>query len=292
MNLLVGYDLSHDHMARRTRAARQSRSAYVSALLLLLVATACSPEDPAAALGDAEPPEDSVDPWALPPPPPKDQYDGPLFRLSHDYPEAQVMPVEPLLWRQAIGNGTIDTSNAGAYTQALKDYIAGDMKTLLFDYPSWSAAAAGWYNVPWLADIRDPIHGTYVGSSFPPAMFPISKLSADMTTHVLVYYDRVAAGILRNMWGTSGMNPIPGIEAGGAQYAEGSLVVKPAFTTASGAQWPPMRGAFPWQIWARPGDGTSGEPDLRPMATAANRVAAAVSTSSRRSSPASARARR
>ncbi len=202
----------------------------------------------------------AVDPWAVPAPPPKSVYDGPLFAMSHAYPNPPAPPPADPPWRAAIGNGRITTANAGAYTQALKDSIAADMQVLLFDYPSWDAGKAGWYNVPWLTDVREPIHGTYTGSTFPPGMFPASKLTQTMTTHVLVYYDEVAAGALQDIWGATGMTPVPGIQGGGAQYAESSIIVKPAFTTASGAVWPPIEGATAWPIYAAPEGG--GQPVL------------------------------
>jgi hypothetical protein len=202
-------------------------------------------------------------PWALPAPPPTSVYDGPLFALSHAYPAKPVAPPDPAPWRVAIDMGRIDTGNAGAYTQALKDHIAADMRVLLFDYANWDAGRAGWYNMPWLAPVREPIHGTYVGSSFPKGMFPVSGLGADMSTHVLVYYDAVSASMLQAVWGADGMTPQTGIAAGSAQYPEGSIIVKPAFTTAGPAVWAPMQGAYPWTIYAVPGDGTSGAPALQ-----------------------------
>ena len=204
----------------------------------------------------------TANPFALPSPPPSSVYSGPLFQLSHTYPPTPVLPPDPPPWRQAIGLGQINTQNAPAYVQALKDYIASDMRTLLFDYSHWDAAAAGWYNQPWLGPVREPIHGTYVGSTFPAAMFPISGLTKTMTTHVLVYYDAVAAGSLQRVWGQSAQDPIPGLNAQGGQFPEGGLIVKPAFTTASGTDWPPIDGAFPWLIWA-PTDRSGGSPELQ-----------------------------
>jgi len=166
-------------------------------------------------------------------------------------------------WRAAIGNGPITVQNANAYVMALKSEIAPDMKQLLFDYPNWDAARAGWYNQPWESSIREPIHGTFPGSTFSPDMFPESKLNGDMTTHVLVYYDEVAAQSLGEVWGSTGTNPEPAIKSGAQQFPEGSIVVKPAFTTADGTLWPPMDKAFPWQIYAKPGDGTTGSPELQ-----------------------------
>lgn len=193
------------------------------------------------------------DPWGNPTPPP-------LFELSHDYPTVAKLPV-PLPWRDAIGNEHITTDNADAYVQALKDYIAEDMKVLLFDYANWDAGKRGWYNQPWLAStrlsdtthgkgahIREPIHGTYIGSADNPAgLFPKSGLKTNMDTHVLVYYNDVAATTLSKVWGASG--EMPSLENGEAQFSEGSIIVKPAFTTAGGNDWPPIAGAFPWEIW-------------------------------------------
>ena len=203
----------------------------------------------------------TADPFALPSPPPSSVYSGPLFQLSHDYPQTPVLPPDPPPWREAIGLGQIDTQNAAAYVQALKDYIADDMRTLLFHYENWDAAAAGWYNQPWLSTVREPIHGTYVGSTFPAEMFPLSGLTETMTTHVLVYYDDVAAGSLHRVWGQSAQDPVPGLEAGGGQFPEGGIIVKPAFTSASGEAWPPIDGAYPWLIYAA-GD-SGGDPELQ-----------------------------
>jgi len=235
---------------------RKSFPLIATILVALLMLAACGDDDG----GDSPP---SADPFALPAAPPSDVYDGPLFALSHDYPRAQVPPPDPAPWREAIGFGRIDTGNARAYVEALKDYIADDMRELLFDYENWDAEAAGWYNQPWLGTIREPIHGTYVGSTFPAQMFPLSGLTTTMTTHVLVYYDAVAAGSLRSVWGDDALDPLPGLEAGGAQFPEGGFIVKPAFTTAGGADWPPIEGAYPWLVYAPPGDGSEGDPVLQ-----------------------------
>ena len=231
----------------------------------------------------AEPPPEKTEPdeggmdnlaWSLPPAPPKSAYNGPVFELSHNYPISKPSPPEPAPWQQAIGNGLIDTGNAEVYVNELKAHVADDMRVLIFDYANWDAAARGWYNLPWLTSLeklgqpipgslREAIHGTYVGSSFPPAMFPISNLQASMTTHVLVYYDEVAAWTARQIWGDDADNPIPGLEAGGTQFPEGSIVVKVAATSADASTWAPMVGAQQWPIYAPPGDGTSGDPVLQ-----------------------------
>lgn len=176
--------------------------------------------------------------------PPAD-YAGPLFKLSYNYPSGLPAPYMP--WRAAIGNGAITTATAPAYTQALKDTIARDMATLLTDYPDWNAAKRGWYNDPWLGAQREPVHGMLVGiEKVDNTLFPKSGLAKPFTTYVLTYYNRTAAQTLGKIWGRNPNAPV--LDGGATQYAEGSITVKLAFTTADPATWPAMEGALAWPM--------------------------------------------
>jgi hypothetical protein len=190
--------------------------------------------------------------------PPQSQYSGPLFQLSHNYPTTQKAPPANPPWIQALGGKPIGKDNAIAYVNALKDYIADDMKTLLYNYPAWNAEAAGWYNEPWLASIRESIHGTYVGSEFPANTFPKSGLKVPMTTYVLTYYDEVAAYTLGQVWGKTALNPT--ITQTSGQFPEGAIVVKVATTSALAQDWPAMEGASLWPLYVTPPNGPQGAP--------------------------------
>ncbi|MBD2498745.1 hypothetical protein [Nostoc sp. FACHB-280] len=120
------------------------------------------------------------------------------------------------------------------------------MRQLIFDYERWNANEAGWYNLPWLCSIRDPIHGTYVGSSFDPNMFPLSDLKKSMTTHVLVYYNDIAGYTLRKIWGDTAKNP----DLSNPQFQEGAIIIKVATTTALAEDWPALEGAAKWKLYA------------------------------------------
>jgi len=89
--------------------------------------------------------------------PSSSQYQGPLFKLSHNYPSQAPVPAMP--WRTAINNGVINTQNAGAYAQALKAAVSKDMRVLIEDYAHWNAQQRGWYNEPWLGAEREAMHG-------------------------------------------------------------------------------------------------------------------------------------
>ena len=172
-------------------------------------------------------------------------YDGPLFRLSYNYPSGLPAPYMP--WRTAIGNGPVTTANAAAYAQALKDAVARDMHTLLADYEDWNPARRGWYNDPWLGAQREPIHGMLVGiEKVDNSLFPKSGLSKPFTTYVITYYNRTAAQTLGRIWGRDPNTPV--LANGATQYAEGSITVKLAFTTADAATWPAMEGALAWPV--------------------------------------------
>lgn len=199
----------------------------------------------------------AADPFAEPERPPITLYDGTQFQLSKDYPSKDhpctALKSDGLYpWQVAIKGKPITVENAALYAVALKAAVATNMRVLLYNFENWNAAQTGWYNQPWLGSIRDGIHGTYQGSTLPAGMFPISGLTEQMTTHVLVYYDACAAISLDKVWGTTAMDPGSSIETGGAQFAEGALIVKPAFTTADASTWPPMEGAMSWGLWNSP----------------------------------------
>lgn len=173
---------------------------------------------------------------------------GRLFRLSHAYPRhAAPAPADPP-WRKAIGDGKITVANAAAYVAALKTYVSADMRVMLLHPDRWNAARRGWYNEPWIGTMREAIHGTYVGSAdFPASLFDGSGLTKAFTTYVLTYYDRRAATSLYRVWGRGGMHP--DLKPGAAQFMEGAVVVKAAFTTANADVWPVMQGTEQWPLY-------------------------------------------
>jgi hypothetical protein len=190
-------------------------------------------------------------------------YPKPLFELSHDYPaELPPTPADPP-WRKAIGNGQITVANADAYVTALKNYVAHDMRLMLTDAPSWNAPALGWYSEPWTGYLREATHGMYVGSSpFPAELFKGSGLTKPFTTYVLTFYDKRAANALYKVWGTTAKTPK--IEPGAPQFAEASVVVKAAFSTANADVWPVMKGAHQWPLYISTNATLNRGPDAPP----------------------------
>lgn len=180
---------------------------------------------------------------SLPNPP---NYKGSLFKLNHDYP-SEVKPETNFPWYKVTNKGAITTKNANAYVLALKDYVADDIKKLLYqpDQPN----NPNWFQSIWLGTEREPIHGMYVGSGFPAGT--LTGQSLDLTTYVYTLYDRRAAKTLGDIWGRTEERAFnPQITKETTQYAEGSVIVKFSFVTPCGSDWAPMSGTSVWQIYA------------------------------------------
>jgi len=183
---------------------------------------------------------------------PKD-FTGTSFSLKHDYPVmGSVETPETYPWKAVTGNGAITQSNSLAYVEALKQYISTDMKKLLYDYDNWKPNAESWYQSIWLGQVREPIHGMYVGSAFPAkSLGDIQKDS--LTTYVYTLYDKTAAQTLNNIWGNDSINAYePNLkDAKKTQYAEGSVIVKFAFVNYSNADndWAPLDGSVAWDVY-------------------------------------------
>jgi hypothetical protein len=189
--------------------------------------------------------------------PPRSDYSGALFKLSYRYPSRVPAPAMP--WRAAIHARQVNTQNARAYTHALKDAVAKDLRDVLENYDGWDADQRGWYNDPWLGPQREAIHGLSVAVGLvETALFPKSRPSKPFTTYTVTYYNRTAAQTLGRIWGRSAMTPV--LDQGATQYAEGSIIVKLAFTTADPSVWPAMEGALAWPAMVS-ANATSGQFD-------------------------------
>jgi hypothetical protein len=192
--------------------------------------------------------------------PPK--YTGPRYRLNHHYPATpQPSPANPP-WQQALQGKPISKTNAIAYVMALKNYIAKDMSVLVDDYTKWDPFKTHWYDQPWIATKvpganpttlswpgREPIQGAYPGPGFDSSTYP--DLKNPMQDYVAVYYNQVAAYTLNQIWQQP--NPYQP-QAKNGQFQEGAIIIKLAMTTASGNDWPPMKGSTKSQVFVPPFD--------------------------------------
>ncbi len=185
-------------------------------------------------------------------------YKGPRFKLNHDYPIALPAPVVNPPWESVSNGKPLNKDNALAYVEALKTFLTPSLKNLLMDYENWDPATEGWYSMPWLFDAQEPIHGAYLGGSFPPNMFPLSGLKKEMETWVVTLYDPRGAYMLGRIWGKDAKEPDLSNNRG--IYPDGAITIKVALTTATPSDWSPIEGAQKWQLFAPPPDSSQNAP--------------------------------
>lgn len=176
--------------------------------------------------------------------PSQQQYSGPLFVLSHDYPTA-VKPVVNPSWQLALKGKPISAANVFAYMDALKSYIAPNVLPFFKDNKKWTAAKYGWFNEPWMGSEREAILGTYLGNGNGANMF--KTLKEDEAGYALVLYDSTAAYTVGQIWGKTGKKV--NLVNDAAQFKEGSVIVKFAFSNVNYPNWPVMKGAETFSIY-------------------------------------------
>ncbi|CAM1345339.1 hypothetical protein [Tenacibaculum amylolyticum] len=176
--------------------------------------------------------------------PSKQEYNGNLFQLSHNYP-TEVKPVVNPSWQQALQGQPISDKNALIYMDSLKSYVAANLAPFFTDNKNWNAADHDWYHQPWLGNEREAILGTYLGNGNPANMF--ESLKVDESGYVLVLYDETAAYTVGQIWGKTGAKV--NLVNDAAQFKEGSVIVKLAFSNINAPEWPVMEGAQIFNVY-------------------------------------------
>lgn len=176
--------------------------------------------------------------------PSKEQYSGPLFVLSHDYPTTAKPVVNPS-WQQALKGQPISALNTFAYMDSLKTYVAPNVLPFFTANKEWTAAKYGWFNEPWMGSQREAILGTYFGNGNPANMF--KTLKEDEAGYALVLYDSTAAYTVGQIWGKTGQKVNLANDA--AQFTEGSVIVKFAFSNINYPQWSVMKDAQTFSVY-------------------------------------------
>ncbi|GAA3962845.1 hypothetical protein [Mucilaginibacter dorajii] len=172
------------------------------------------------------------------------QYSDSLFVLSHDYPTTFKPVVDPS-WQKALNGQPISDKNYIAYMDSLKSYVAPNVLPFFKDNKNWTSAKYGWFNEPWVGSQREAILGTYLGNGNPANMF--KTLKEDEAGYALVLYDSVAAYTVGQIWGKTGQKVNLANDA--AQFKEGSVIVKFAFSNVNYPQWPVMKGAQTFSVY-------------------------------------------
>ena len=176
--------------------------------------------------------------------PTKQQYPDSLFVLSHNYPDTAAPIVNPS-WQKALNGQPISSSNTFAYMDSLKKTVAPNVIPFFTKHSTWTSAKYGWFNEPWVGSEREAILGAYLGNGNPAHMF--TTLNEDEAGYAVVLYDSTAAYTVGKIWGKTGQKI--NLKNNAAQFKEGSIIVKFAFSNVNYPQWPVMQGAQTFSVY-------------------------------------------
>ncbi|HEX5749488.1 MAG TPA: hypothetical protein VFZ09_24885 [Archangium sp.] len=219
--------------------------------------------------------------------PPAPGWTGPVFQLSHDYPQKDpgTCPANVCTWLsnkkvtfdQTPGEKTQTqwSPEWAQYMQQLLDYVREGQDLQLDNQVGWQVKVNGntrWFHMPWMAydtkTGREFVHGltnerTAQISDFLGEQLVdegLNKLSLSATKETAQGYETWAFGVynewggyaIGRSWNTDGTPRIDKNHNGGPQpaglpFPEGTLVAKLLFTTATPKDVPYLEGSPVWQ---------------------------------------------
>ena len=197
---------------------------------------------------------------------------GRPYRTSnYDYPVTA-----DSTWLKKAPRDKLTIANADKYVDALKEFLRPSLEAMIDTPDDWNPNRTGWYSMPWTAEIsgtdatsgREAILGSFSGQVIEGNSFNARALAAvqsrsllytdltvDMQNHTVIYYDPVAATMLRKVWA----NPFKP-DASEAFFPEGALVIKAGAVTATPAQWPIVKDSAVWNVFRPPFKSVNGPP--------------------------------
>ncbi|GLS18456.1 hypothetical protein GCM10007874_14730 [Labrys miyagiensis] len=209
------------------------------------------------------------------------EWQGPYRVSNYNYPEtaesAWLKKLEDLRQKQPQLRGKLTPDTAGLYVDALKQFLEPSMEAMIDRPDKFDPAATNWYSMPWTGEGsptstgatdstsgREAILGSFSGQVIQGSSFKLQAMAmmlktgqqmqlaypdllADMQNHTVIYYDPVAALMLRKVWADP-LNP----NARAADFPEGALVIKAGAVTATESQWPVVKGSAIWHVFRPP----------------------------------------
>ena len=179
-------------------------------------------------------------------------------------------------WLKRAPREKLTIANAASYVEALKTFLEPSLEAMIDTPDSWRPTEKSWFNMPWTAEIsgtdatsgREAILGSYSGQVIEGNSFDARQaaaaagrsllytdLTVDIQNHTVIYYDAVAATMLRKIWADP-FKP----SAREAVFPEGALVIKAGAVTATPAQWPVVKDAAIWNVFRPPFKSVNGPP--------------------------------
>lgn len=215
--------------------------------------------------------------------PPPD-WTGPVFALSHDYPQTLPAGCDSMPWLSVevdFANPDWYAGGWATYAQTLLDYFKEGQNDQLANEVGWQVDVGGatrWFHVPWMAfdrhSGREFVHGLTNELSVDVQAFdgpgrgtgghhlPLARSDSNGDGQTEQLYETWAFGVYNECgaysigqgWPASG-EPAMTVENGmqrakGLPFKNGAMVVKFLFTTAGAPEVPYLEGSPAWQAHA------------------------------------------
>lgn len=204
-------------------------------------------------------------------------YSGPVFKLSDDYPER--LPAAEAPWLKVkvdfSSNEKPVWKDYAPYLDAILQYVVEGQNGQLTDEAGWNVQVGGqtrWFHVPWMAydpkSGREFTHGctnertasyeNFVG----PLPFGDQMTSESFESWAFGVYNPVGAYSIGKTFPKSGVPAISKSDSRipeGLPFAEGTLVAKVLFATATPEQVPFLKNSPKWTVNQHEFPGASGK---------------------------------
>lgn len=172
--------------------------------------------------------------------PPSDEYDGPLFKLSQDYPNSTSKP-DKQPWLEVDPVGSPD-----AYQLAIREYFLAGMVEA--DFRVENNRVRKWYHMPWMHVGRNPresIRGlTNERASRCHELGP--QQNKRQQNWGIGFFNSMGGYTVGRVW-SDPQKPNPEE----SQFLEGTVVVKLLFSDAPDSRVPDLQGAPTWTAFIR-----------------------------------------
>jgi hypothetical protein len=181
--------------------------------------------------------------------PPPDQYDGPLFRLSQDFPKTKPALGLGLAFLQIPFDENDTEQNWLKYLLAVRTYaLEGNIEV---DWNVQKNAKRKWYHAPWQhwgRNGREGIRGLTREATAQPGQLVISQTDK-FQTYAIGFYNELGGYTIGRVW-----EDLYKPDASKARFPVGTVVFKLLFTQATTGQVPYLHPPVEWLAYAEVSD--------------------------------------
>ncbi|GLQ90705.1 hypothetical protein [Dyella flagellata] len=180
--------------------------------------------------------------------PPANQYSGPLFQLSQNYPASLPKGAVPEFFKLLPAKFTNDFEQWRPYVDAVKKYcLEGNVET---NWDVQKNKLRHWYHIPWQhygPAGREGIHGLTKEAPIQPLQLA-STQTASGTTYAVGIYNDIGGYTIGQVW-KNPQDPDPSVTSQPNSFHDGTVVCKALFADIDVKTVPFLANPVLWQAY-------------------------------------------